>query len=116
MNASNDQGGYIPFDAIILKTLVLTFIAEAKNMYLPVTFGFTTFISVSYHLERRLGATQNFWGVILGGVLGHAIYTVYALRVDVQSLQGVANRIAAAISGALFIAFGMTGLKSLSWF
>lgn len=57
-----------------------------------------------------MGASQDLLGVVLGGAAGHAVCTSMAVAGGKQLASTFDERLISAVSGVLFIAFGLMAL------
>jgi Ca2+/H+ antiporter, TMEM165/GDT1 family len=83
---------------VFLEALSLTFVAEWGDR--------TQFATVA------LGVQQNLMGVILGGILGHAICALIAVLGGRWAAGHISERLVTWIGGLLFLLFGAIALFS----
>uniref|UniRef100_A0A915DND5 GDT1 family protein n=1 Tax=Ditylenchus dipsaci TaxID=166011 RepID=A0A915DND5_9BILA len=82
--------------AVLLQAFSLTFVAEWGDRSQMTTF--------------LLASTENVYGVILGGVIGHALCTGIAVIGGRFIAQKISVRTVTLLGGILFLVFAMSAL------
>eukprot|EP00963_Diacronema_lutheri_P000427 scaffold25_cov342-Pavlova_lutheri.AAC.3 len=80
----------------VVEAFSLTFVAEWGDRSQIATIG--------------LAADEDVWGVLLGGIVGHAICTGAAVIGGKHIAARVSERMVSLVGGSLFLLFGVHGL------
>ncbi|XXG51075.1 hypothetical protein AAC387_Pa02g4930 [Persea americana] len=86
------------FSPIFLKAFSITFFGEWGDKSQIATIG--------------LAADQNPYGVVLGGIIGHALCTTAAVLGGKSLASQISEKMVALSGGILFLAFGMQSFLS----